>query len=228
MGWRAVAANWPQLGIPVRVIFECARFRRWVGSTDATQRCYHWMRNLMSLVTQQMTRVGPVRNAARYFNIRLLILGIVVLGPLGWIVYTFAKLSLGGGIEQVGEYKQVDLKALGNFPFNDTADNETAVPPLYRNLDGKKVLLIGQMYSDSAASATVDNFQLVYSIANCCFGGPPKVQERVFVHTPAGRKFPLYDGQANVYGTLHVRAIRDGGKVVSVYDMDVQKITPVQ
>lgn len=153
----------------------------------------------------------------------MLVVGLVLLLPIAWIVYTFAKQSLGSGIEQVGEYKEVNLKAMGNFPFDESSDDAKQVPEIYRALDGQKVLLTGEMFSDTSASYA-DSYQLVYSIAKCCFGGPPKVQERVFVHTSNGQRLPIQSGLWKNYGTLHVRPVKQNGRVISVYDMDVTKI----
>ena len=175
----------------------------------------------MSSITQQTSGTKKW-----HLNLRVLVLAGVVLLPIGWMTYTFIVLTIGQGIEQVGDYKQVDLKAMGNFPFNDRTDGPDQVPEVYRQLDGQKVLLIGQMYSDFAASPRVNRFQLVYSIQNCCFNGPPKVQERVFCQVPGDKTVPIYDGLSRVYGTLHVRAIREKGMVVSVYDLDVERVEP--
>jgi hypothetical protein len=158
------------------------------------------------------------------FNPRLLVLILVIAAPLGWMAYTFVKLSVTGGIEQVGDYKQVDLKSMGNFTFDDRKGTVKDVPEQYRALDGQKVLLVGQMYADLSADDMVNSFQLVYSIQKCCFGGPPKVQERVFAQAPGGKKVPVYSALAKVYGILHVRTKIEGGKVVSLYDMDVEKV----
>lgn len=161
-------------------------------------------------------------------NLRLIGLMAVICLPVAWMTYTFIKLNASSGIEQVGEYKRVDLKSMGNFPFDEVYDTEKAVPELYRKLDGQKLLLVGQMYVDFTAEPTVDRFQLVYSIQNCCFNGPPRVQERVFAHVPQGntRKMPVYGGLVEVYGTIHVKAQREKNRVVSVFDMDVEKIQP--
>lgn len=161
---------------------------------------------------------------------RMVLLVAVICLPVAWMTYTFIKLTVSSGIEQVGNYKQVDLKSMGNFPFDDTADDERTVPEVYRKLDGQKVLLIGQMYVDFTAEPLVDRFQLVYSIQNCCFNGPPKVQERVFAHVPEGstKKMPVYGGLTEVYGTLHIKAVKEKGRVVSLYDMDVEKLRPAR
>jgi hypothetical protein len=166
--------------------------------------------------------------SSKGINFRLVGFIAVVCLPVAWMTYTFIKLSVSSGIEQVGDYKQVDLKALGNFPFDDMFDTDQAVPEVYRKLDGQKVLLIGRMYVDFTAEPTVDRFQLVYNIANCCFNGPPRVQERVFAHVPAGsnKKMPVYSDMTEVYGTLHVKAQRENGRVISLFDMDVEKMRP--
>jgi hypothetical protein len=171
------------------------------------------------------TPSAPARpSPARRINPRLLVLCLVLLAPVSWMVYTFVKLTVTEGIEQVGQYKEVNLKAMGNFAFDEVNGGEKDVPPVYRALDGQKVLLVGEMFSGTSSAPQVDSFQLVYSIAKCCFGGPPKVQERVFAQLPPGKRVPVYDRLAKVYGTLHVRAQRENGRVVSLFDLDVEKV----
>lgn len=161
------------------------------------------------------------------FNPKVLVLALVLGLPLGWVVYTVVKLTVGGGIEQVGDYKEVNLKSMGNFSFDETSADPKQIPDIYRALDGQKVLLVGEMYSD-LSSAYTDNFQLVYSIAKCCFGGPPKVQERVYARIPAGKKVPIVSGLVKCYGILHAKPEAENGKVRAVYTMDVQKMEPYE
>jgi hypothetical protein len=162
-------------------------------------------------------------------NLRMVIVAAVILLPVGWMVWTFATLTLSSGIEKAGQYTTVDLKSLGNFPFSEVDGTVADVPKQYAALDGKKLLLVGQMYVDTSTAPYVDRFQLVYSIQNCCFNGPPRVQERVFAHVPpGGRKVPVFGDLTRVYGTLHVRAQRENGRVVSLFDLDVEKVEEVQ
>src|SRR6185295_15607734 len=95
-------------------------------------------------------------------------------------------------------------------------------------LDGKKVKFDGEMFAPDAASDRVKQFQLVYSIVECCLGGPPKVQERVFAFAPPGKTVTNYTGsQVTVIGTLHVKVVRpEKGEAVSVFTMDVDEIRP--
>jgi hypothetical protein len=96
-----------------------------------------------------------------------------------------------------------------------------------RELDGKKVKFDGEMYAPSAALNDVREFQLVYSIVECCLGGPPKVQERVFAKVPPGRQIPNYTNrQVTVVGTLHVDVKKDGDETVEVFTMTVDEVTP--
>jgi hypothetical protein len=127
-----------------------------------------------------------------------------------------------------GNYYAVDLKWMGNFPFDAYRDDERAIPKDVLGLDGKKVKFEGEMYAPNSAGG-VESFQLVYSIVECCMGGPPKVQERVFAFAPPGKTVPNYSGsQVTVIGTLHVKVVKpaDKGEAVSVFTMDVDEIRP--
>jgi hypothetical protein len=181
--------------------------------------------NTIAPQTTQRSKTSRLHRAVAMVtrNARLILLmGVVVTPPL-WITFTYLRISGSAGIEDYGAFKNVNLKAMGNFRFDEVNGTCNDVPPIYRELDGQRVLLIGQMYSDTSASPMVDHFQLVYSIQNCCFNGPPLVQERVFAHV-SGDKVPLLDGLARVKGVLHVRDIRNGGRITSLYDLDVESV----
>jgi len=140
----------------------------------------------------------------------------------GGFGYTILNEVLSNGIHSHGDYAYVDLKSMGNFPFDAQNGLLTDIPKDFRNLDGKRVELKGMMYSASG-SVEVQSFQFVYNIAKCCFGGPPKVQERVFVHVPDNRTVQLSGDQVDIIGRLHVRLQRNSeGTVISLYDMDLE------
>lgn len=160
------------------------------------------------------------------FNLRMIVFIGVIAFLIGYPIYVLIDAQLSGGIKSVsGGYKQVDLKALGNFVFDPQNGTVNDVPAKYRELDGQKVLLIGEMYADNATSEA-NRFQLVYSIAKCCFGGPPKVQERVFCVVPNDGSVPLMGGQTRVTGTLHIAAKKEGDTVNSLYTLEVHKVEP--
>ena len=156
-------------------------------------------------------------------NLRMVTI-IVVFGALvGYPVYTFVKASHNGGIEATGNGYHVDLKALGNFPFNDTTGTLADVPDKFRQLDGKQVTLEGFCYAGNQASDRINNFQFVYNVTKCCFAGPPQVQERVFaVVRGGGIPDPGMYTMVQLSGVMHVAVVKDeGGKISSVYTLDV-------
>jgi hypothetical protein len=164
----------------------------------------------------------------RQMNWRLVLFLAVSCLPLTWFGYTFFEQVITGGVQSHGDYTSVDLKAMGNFPFDDDGGTLTDVPAGFRELNGKRVALEGMMWSTGSAGDTVSSCQLVYNIQKCCFSGPPRVQERVFLFGDKGRKFPFFGGMVRVLGKLQVRLKSfPGGKVISVYDLTVESVTPL-
>jgi hypothetical protein len=167
-------------------------------------------------------------------NFRIIIFAGIVLFLLGWPVYTFLSETLTHGIHNKGSYKEVDLKAMGNFEFDRDTGTINDVPKDYRNLEGQKVLLSGEIFAPREAGPNVEQFELVYSIQKCCFNGPPRVQERVFSTVSKTNKNVRVRGEGyhKVMGTLHVTVKRDKlpngelGGVTEVYHLDVDSIEP--
>lgn len=162
-------------------------------------------------------------------NWRLLSFFGVCFLVFGYFGYTIIGESLSSGIHKEGNYNVVNLKALGQFVFDSATGVDTDVPSVYRALDGKKVQLQGFMVVTNSAAAQVSNCQLVWNVQKCCFGGPPMVQERVFLHTPPYKKMNRYDQYTfvTVTGTLHVKIQKDPvAGVISVYDMTLDNVTP--
>ena len=160
-------------------------------------------------------------------NLRLVILLGVLALPFLYFGYVIIDQALTGGVSRSGNVYNVDLKSLGSFPFDPVQDDDTSIPQRWRDLNGKKVALVGEMYAGSSAAPKVPAFQLVYSIQKCCFGGPPRVQERVFVKAPPGDAVPFYWQPVRAVGTLHVGTRKVDGQIISVFEMDVDKVEPV-
>jgi len=141
-------------------------------------------------------------------------------------IYCVLEAAITHGIHRRGDVLVVDMKAMSDFNL-DQANGQTGdIPVYYRNLDGKRIELAGEMWAPDSAAADVSKFQLVYSIANCCFAGPPKVQHFVKATVVPGHSVDYYQGVVNVVGTLHVGVERSDGQVQSVYRMDVEKVEP--
>jgi hypothetical protein len=165
----------------------------------------------------------PTRPPSR-INVRLLVFLVVVSTPFLFIIGGAIRYSMYGGIIDRGSYKDVDLKALGNFPFHQSNGTLNDVPQRFRELDGQKVRLEGFMFGVDTAGNRGRKFEFVYNVSDCCFNGPPQVQERVFAYAKNG--LPVYDSSvfAEIVGTLHVRIVKnpDTGEISSLYDMEVE------
>jgi|SRR6185312_17273769 len=161
----------------------------------------------------------------QYWRLGLFV-GIFAL-LFGSFGYTLLSDIVSNGIHKHGSYTEVDLKSMGNFHFDDQSGVMSDVPGEFRNLDGKRVELKGMMWNGMAAGSQVKMFQLVYNIQKCCFNGPPRVQERVFVFVPEGKSVSMHGELVDVVGKLHVRLKKDPqGTIISVYTMDLEDLQP--
>lgn len=159
-------------------------------------------------------------------NFRMIIFAAVVLALVGAPVYIYLDSRLSGGIKNHGDYLEVDLKAMSNFPFDQINGTVNDIPQRFRDLDGKRVMVEGEIWAPNSAGNDLRNFELVYSIAKCCFSGPPQIQH--FVQSkPVKGTIPYYSGLVRVVGTLHVNVQKAGGQVSSVYQLQVESVDPV-
>src|SRR4051812_28573199 len=151
-------------------------------------------------------------------NVRMIVFFGVIGLLIGYPVYWFVHEQLTGGISDAGGgYKEVDLKAMSLFNFDQSNGKLTDIPQKWRDLDGKKVILYGEMWQPYSANSQVAGFDLCYSIAKCCFSGPPQVQHFVQSKVINGKNADYYSGLVKATGTLHVNVKRDAEKVSSVY-----------
>jgi hypothetical protein len=157
-------------------------------------------------------------------NFRLLTFAIIALVLVGTPIYWYAELVLSGGIRVRGDVTEVDLKAMSSFPFDQVNGTIDDIDPKWRALDGKKVELVGEMWLSDSAGDQVPKFDLVYSIAKCCFSGPPQIQHFVQAKGRDGKLLPYYQGLVKVTGTLHVNVKKGPERIESVYQMDVDSI----
>ena len=170
---------------------------------------------------------APAPERETRINLRLIAFLTIVSLPFVWFLGLFLYNTIRGPIQDYGDYKKVDLKALGNFAFDQNRGTIDDLPQKFRELDGQRVMLEGEMWADQAG-AQVREFELVYSIVECCLGGPPKVHERVYADVPPDMKVPNYTrrGYVRVLGTLHVDVKKSEGAIVSVYRLDVESVEP--
>lgn len=157
-------------------------------------------------------------------NVRMIVFWLVMLALVGFPVYLFLDSTLTGGIRQRGDYTQIDLKAMSNFPFDQINGTQQDVPEIWLKQNGKKVILYGEMWQPQVAAGKISNFELCYSIAKCCFSGPPQIQHFVQAKAAPGSNVEYYDGLVKVTGTLHVNVIKSAGRIQSIYQLDVESV----
>jgi hypothetical protein len=161
-------------------------------------------------------------------NFRIIVFALVMLVVIGYPIYLFVKEDITGGIVDRGDYKEVNLQAMSVFPFDQQNGRMEDIPQKWRDLDGKKVMLQGEMYAPGAASDELRRFDLVYSISKCCFNGPPQVQHFVKSTVVGNKTVTYYSQQVRVMGTLHVNVKKgEAGGIESVYTLDVDNVQPM-
>lgn len=152
---------------------------------------------------------------------------LVILALVGYPVYIYIDSVVSGGIKDRGDYKEVDLKAMSLFPFDQINGKLEDIPSKWRALDGQKVIVEGEMWQPYSAGNQIKGFELVYSISKCCFQGPPQIQHFVQARATTGQSVGYYNGPVRVKGTLRVRVTRDENRINGVYHLDVESVEPV-
>ncbi len=159
----------------------------------------------------------------------MVIFFLIIGTMIGYPVYQFVHESVTGGISNAGGgYTHIELKAMSGFLFDQNNGTINDVPAKWRELDGKKVVMEGEVAPTREAGPYLTAFQLCYSIAKCCYSGPPQVQHFVNSRATGGKKFESLYGLVQVKGVLHVNVKKEAGKVQSVFDMDVESVEAVQ
>jgi len=105
--------------------------------------------------------------------------------PLAWGALLVSAACLGGGLVSLSVtyarelpegFVRLDYGMLQPLP----GDPPDAIPDTARAMDGKDVLLKGYMYPGKQQRDIVQ-FLLVRDQGDCCFGGNPKITDRVLV-----------------------------------------------
>ena len=162
-------------------------------------------------------------------SIRMIVFFTVLAVLIGYPTWIYVDSAIHGGRKQLaGGYTEVDLKAMSVFPFDQVSGTIDDVPAKWRELEGKKIVAYGEMWEPRSAGHYVDSFDLVYSIAKCCFSGPPQIQHFVQSRVVSGKVVGYHSGPVEVTGTLHVKVTRNElGKITGVYHLDVETVRPV-
>jgi hypothetical protein len=131
--------------------------------------------------------------------------------PLAIAAMTVSTLALVGGLAYQSMVYATELPpgfARLSYAELQPADGDPAdaVPDSALLLDGRDVLLKGYMYPGKQQQGIVQ-FLLVRDQGDCCFGGNPKITDRVLVHLadPGGIEFS--PRLKKIAGRFHVRPV---------------------
>jgi hypothetical protein len=144
---------------------------------------------------------------------------------IGFPFFAMIDEAIPRHVHRRGDLWVCNLKTRSNVELDQVNGRTEDIPKEFRDLDGKRVEMIGQMWAPYRADGKVQDFDLVYSIANCCFAGPPRVQHIVKAKAREGELFPYSAGRVKVSGTLHVGVVRDSDAIESIYRLDVDHVT---
>jgi hypothetical protein len=183
-------------------------------------------------MTTTLSVPPPIRRPlSERFNLRILVFVAVFGFLIGFPAYVYLRSVLSGGIEQRGDYYEVDLKAMSVFPFDQENGKVEDVPQKWRDLDGKTVVLVGEMAPGTQrASETDQKFDLVYSVAKCCYSGTPQIQHFIKVTTPPTATVNYTGmGALQVRGKLRVQVTRDPetNKIDGVYHVVADRVESI-
>jgi hypothetical protein len=141
--------------------------------------------------------------------------------PLAYLGIVFAMLFGSAGIaRQCYEYTTELPPGFSRVSYSELQPQEgdlpNTIPPDAMALDGKKVFIKGYVYPGQRMQG-ITQFLLVRDQGSCCFGGNPKLTDRIQVALSDPHGFTFSNGVFKVAGVFHVtppsRAIDAGGTV---------------
>ena len=144
------------------------------------------------------------------------VLASAVMLPAGLV-----RLSLAYAAELPPGFTRLSYAELQPLP----GDPPTALPDTARAVDGRDVLLKGYMYPGKQ-QAGIREFLLVRDQGDCCFGGNPKLTDRVRVQIAEPAGIPFSPRLVKIAGRFHIHPLAapglDGGVLYHIEDARVR------
>lgn len=166
---------------------------------------------ILGIVALRNIRKQPEEYTGR----KVAILGIV-LATLFWIG-GFGRLGYLRATEVPPGYERIDYSLLQPGPD----DSPISIPPEAKELDGKKIFIKGYVYPGLKKEG-ITEFLLVRDNGTCCFGGNPKITDRIQVSLADTNGVTYSQGLFKVAGTFHVTPPREAidAKGIVFYHLD--------
>lgn len=162
---------------------------------------------LLGFVALRKIRAHPDEYTGRALAvIGLVMAGLLWMGGGAWQYYIFAT--------ELPDSNTIRISYAELQP--QEGDRPGEVPTDAKALDGKKVLIKGYVYPGTRQFG-ITQFLLVRDQGSCCFGGNPKITDRIEVSLADAGGFTFSNGLFKVAGVFHVtpssKAIDAGGQV---------------
>ena len=168
------------------------------------------------------------RPAGGGFNFRILLFLLIVAVPIAGLGFVYARTALSDGTRELADGSLwVDLQKMVSFEFDQRNGRTEDIPAQWRQLDGQRVVLEGEMVPTRSAAGQVRDFQLVWSVAQCCYTGQPQIQHFVNATVADDKRVNVYRQPVRVKGTLTVDARQENGQVVGLWWLDVENVEPI-
>ena len=157
----------------------------------------------------------PTELTGRGISLAAIAVSVVMLfSGLGYQAYVYAT-ELPPGFERL------NYAMLQPLP----GDPPTAVPESALEMSGRDVLLKGYMYPGKQQQG-ITQFLLVRDQGDCCFGGNPKITDRVLVNLKDPKGISFTSRQRKIAGRFVVRptgtAVLDGGVLYHLEDASMR------
>jgi hypothetical protein len=152
---------------------------------------------------------------------------VVILVGLSYLTArTFTKPA------QPGQPIEVDLADMANFDLDQKTGTLADIPQRLRDLDGRRVTFVCEMWQPVAISDGSDALQHFMAVPSRHISSfkPPVAQEFTDCSIPAGRAIHYDDdGSVCVTGMMHVSILKDkaSGYTKSIYHTDVESVEPL-
>jgi hypothetical protein len=181
------------------------------------------LQKVEQLVSDQPDVLGPVMEQLRVCRKQVL----AGNSKGGGNLQNSVPLAVDGGARHIhpiptsGQTVELPIKELGNFDYDPTVGG--GIPTDVTRMEGCHFKTTGYMIPLDQAES-ISEFALVPSLFACCFGQPPQIQHTIVVHCPKSKALDYFPDELVVEGTLHVKEDRDGGFIVSIFQMDASSV----
>lgn len=147
-----------------------------------------------------------------------------------------AKTEPAKAAAKDGGYEAVGFDRLASFEFTAPSYDQAApaatpppkgpdqIPARIRELDGRKVSVVGFMLPVRMEEGLVKEFLLVKDPMMCCYGIMPRINEWVVVRMAGKGVAPLMDVPVSFLGTLRIGEMYENGYLTGIYLLEGERM----